>query len=158
MRTTLPGCKELDPNDCELLGAPVGFNAIAICLGRLSYAFRSMAERLRLIDRHDALALLCSSLGHPRTIYNLRSGACFQNSGALARYDTVLRDVLCQSICIDMTNDAWDQATLPPENGGIGLAAVTLSAAVLSCIILGIDGAFNINLHSNRGPGSDGRS
>ena len=97
LRTALPGCKEIKPETGKLLGAPIGRGAVTACLNRRADALQSIAERLHRIYRHDALALLRSSLGHPRTIYNLRTGACFRDPMALAHYDEVLREVLSNS-------------------------------------------------------------
>ena len=80
----------VNPNKATLLGAPLSnsdalHDCLDACCSNLSLAF----ERLGLIDRHDALILLRSSLGSPKMIYLLRSSPCHGHP-LLFKYDSSL--------------------------------------------------------------------
>ena len=93
-------CRTVEPTLCELLGAPVGVNAVTACLNRRTEFLRSLKDRLKKIDRHDAIALLRTSLGHPRAIYDLCAGACFRSTEALEDFDGAVRDAFSEAACV----------------------------------------------------------
>ena len=135
IRTILPDCSAIDPAECELLGAAVGASAVATSLAKRTSNFRDCAQRLASVDRHDALALLRVSLGHPRANYELRADASFRDPEALAAYDASLRDTAELALNIRLNDRAWLQCTLPPLLGGIGIRApsdLALSAFIAS--------------------------
>ena len=74
----LPGCRIVAPNNAELLGAPLGQAAADESLSKKAAGLHEIRARLKTIERHDALAVLRVSLGHPKAIYSLRSGPAFR--------------------------------------------------------------------------------
>ena len=149
VRAVLPGCTAVAPEVCVLLGAAVGAGAVSPSVAKRERGLRSMGDRLALIDRHDALALLRVSLGHPRAVYELRAGAAFRDLGALRGYDAALRDVVEAVLNVAIDDRAWEQSTLPPILGGIGvrspsslaLPAFLSSAAATGALASEIGGA-----------------
>ena len=124
IRTLIPGCTAIDPASCTLLGAAVGPQAVQGSLSKRAAQLRSITPRLAEIDRHDALALLRISLGHPRAVYELRAGASFWAPTALDDFNksTSLQQVeLALNVRLD--DKAWAQCTLPPLCGGVGVRA-----------------------------------
>ena len=119
----LPGCKIVSPADCVLLGAAVGDGAVSSSLAKRAESLRGVTARLSLIDRHDALALLRVSLGHPRAVYELRAGASFRSPIALAEYDAALREAVTATLNVRLDDGSWRQCSLPPTLGGIGVRA-----------------------------------
>ena len=126
----LAGCRLLAPDEAELLGAPLGKKAADLSLARKIASLHSARSRLTAIDRHDALTLLRLSLGHPKTIYALRSGPAFE-SVELIRYDTELQETAVECLNVRLDENSWTQASLPPCNGGIGLRTPTSLALPL---------------------------
>jgi len=59
------------------------------------------------VERHDALALLRVSLGHPKAIYELRAGASFRDPHALADYDLALRETTELVLNVRLDDHAW---------------------------------------------------
>ena len=58
---------------------------------------RSLGERLKLLQAHDALCLLQYALAIPKVLYILRTAPCYQSS-LLETFDNVLRSLL-EGIC-----------------------------------------------------------
>ena len=60
----------------------------------------------------------CFSL--PKLQYILRCAPCYK-SQILQRYDNSIRETLQLILNIELSDSAWNQATLPVKNGGIGI-------------------------------------
>ena len=113
----------MEPADCVLLGAVVGKRAVSAQLAKRERGLRALAGRFAEIDRHDSLALLRLSLSHPRAVYELRAGAGFRDTAALAAYDAALRDVLEGALNVAFDERSWGQCVLPPVLSGLGIRA-----------------------------------
>ena len=61
----------------------------------------------------------------PKLAYTLRSAPCFRHGRLLSEYDAVLRSTLQSVLNIAMSDESWDQATLPVANGGLGIRKAT---------------------------------
>lgn len=132
----LPGCKLVSKSDCTLLGAPIGLSAAVSCIDRRAATLKSITPRLAAIDRHDAFTLLRVSLGHPRMGYDIRAGSSYAAEPSLGAYDKTLREAFEVAACVSVDDRVWEQATLPPLLGGIGLRSVTdhaLPSFLASC-------------------------
>jgi len=121
LQTVLPGCRTITPSQCDLLGAAIGEAAVSSSLTKRAGQLRQNAARLADVERHDALALLRVSLGHPKAIYELRAGASFRDPHALADYDLALRETMERVQNVQLDERAWLQCTLPPALGGVGV-------------------------------------
>ena len=122
-RVVLPDCAAVEIDDCVLLGAAVGKRAVSAQLAKRERNLRALSARFAEIDRHDSLALLRVSLGHPRAVYELRAGAGFRDGGALAAYDAALKEVVGGALNIALDKRSWGQCVLPPVLGGLGIRA-----------------------------------
>ena len=121
--------REVELKDSILLGSPllpgVGVDeAIATKTEEL----QTLASRLPLMPAHDSLYLLRNVVTTARLMYTLRTAPC-TGSAELQRYDGVLRSSLFTTLNVELTEDAWMQASLPVRWGGLGVrSAVSLAA------------------------------
>ena len=121
----LPGARLIDRNSVELLGAPLLGRATSAALHAKTERLRSMAERLKAIDRHSALFLLRNYFAMPKLLYTLRSSPCFLDQEGLDKFDRTLRDSLVSICNVDLDDAAWTQATLPIRSGGLGVRSAS---------------------------------
>ena len=103
---------EVDLVNLSLLGAPLmpgsGVTAaLEVKLGNLQL----MAERLTLLPSHDALYLLRHVISMPSLLYTLRKAPCMGNA-VRSHYDELVRKTFSLSMNIDLSDDAWLQASL----------------------------------------------
>ena len=128
MLSSLPSLSNVKPAEAILLGSPIGgAPAInSIILSKIQ-ALRSLGERLKLLQAHDALCLLQHALAIPKVLYILRTAPCYQSS-LLETFDNVLRSLL-EGICnIQLNADSWLQAALPINAGGLGIRSRVMLA------------------------------
>jgi hypothetical protein len=57
----------------------------------------------------------------------LRTSPCCDNP-LLAKFNTTLRQGLCDILNINLSNDQWTQASLPIHNGGLGIRSAGMLA------------------------------
>ena len=82
---------------------------------------------LPLLEVHDSLCLLWSTFVIPKLLYILRTAPCFL-SPSLDRFDGLQRSLI-ESICNIQLGDAtWLQASLPINNGGLGIRSAAMLA------------------------------
>ena len=88
-----------------------------------------MIDRLVNVDCHDAYFILKNCLSIPKLLYFLRTAPLF-NCKKLKNFDLLLKDAVEKLLNIDMDNNRWVQASLPPKFGGLGIRSVeNISAA-----------------------------
>ena len=142
MLAVSPDLKCVDSKDACLLGSPIGGRqSLDDVLTSKLRALEVMGERLSLLHSQDALCLLRNAFSLPKILYILRTAPCFQSS-ILSVLDSLQRTLL-ESICnINLSEEAWSQASLPIKSGGLGIRSFTMlapsaylaSAAGSSCI------------------------
>ena len=113
-----PDFKFVSPATACLLGSPIGDRqAIDSVLSGKMEALERMGQRLSLLHSHDALCLLRNVFTLPKLLYVLRTSPCFQ-SPILPALDNLQRNLL-ESICnVQLSDQAWTQASLPIKRGG----------------------------------------
>ena len=104
-----------------LLGAPilqgqVLDEALQIKVNELQKAI----NRLKLLRAHDALVLLKNSISIPKLLYLLRISNCY-NHPLLLQFDTIIKSGLSTILNFDFDETQWIQATLPMNDGGLGI-------------------------------------
>ena len=77
----------------------------------------------------------------PRLLYTLRTAPCM-NSPILPLYDELLRSSLALLANVDLTQSAWEQASLPIRYGGLGIRSAVMLAP--SAFLASAAGAENI--------------
>jgi hypothetical protein len=124
-RADAPSILHIKTSQAVLLGSPIGSTEeIDSTLSRKVAELQRLTSRLKQLNAHDAFFLLkkCFSLPKPQCV--LRCASCF-NSQVLHRYDNMIRDTLQSIPNVELTESAWQQATLPVKNGGTGIRLAT---------------------------------
>ena len=112
----------------ELLGAPMSVgDHLDSVLASKKQDLQRLARRLVFMPSHDSLFLLRNVITAPRLMYLLRTTPC-TGSIELTRYDEVLRETLSATLNIDLTDERWNQASLPVRWGGLGVRSVVMLA------------------------------
>ena len=86
--------------------------------------FQRLANRLKQLSAHDAFFLLKNCFSLPKLQYILRCAPCYR-SQLLQRYDSSICDALQDILNTELSETAWNQATLPVKSGGIGIRLAT---------------------------------
>lgn len=136
-RSIAPDMKHVQPSAAMLLGAPIGGEqSIEDVLTAKLVELRRLSNRLSLLSAHDALFLLKNCFSIPKLTYSLRCAPCY-GSQLLADYDSVMRSTLQSILNIQLTDETWEQATLPASSGGIGVRKASHVAlpAFLSSVV-----------------------
>ena len=110
-----------------LLGSPLHMDGISQAIINKRSDLKIMSTRLSYMPAHDSLFLLKNALAIPKLMYILCSSPCFDND-ELINYDNDLRNMLSKILNIDLSDDGWEQASLPVRCGGLGIrSAVSLA-------------------------------
>ena len=121
-----PDIKHVGTAGAMLLGAPIGSEqSVEEVLKAKLQQLHRLSDRLKLLNIQDALFLLRNCFAIPKLTYNLRSAPCFRHQNLLSEYDAMIRSTLESILNITLSDEAWDQATLPVANGGIGIRRAT---------------------------------
>ena len=109
--------REVELKDAILLGSPllpgVGVDEV---IAAKREELQTLASRLPLMPAHDSLYLLRNVVTTARLIYTLRTAPCTR-SMELHHYDNVVRSSLSTTLNVELTDDAWMQASLPVRWG-----------------------------------------
>ena len=136
-RIVAPTIQHIEPHQAMLLGAPIGNDGeIDDILSKKIEEFQRLANRIKQLCAHDAFFLLKNCFSLPKLQYILRCAPCLQKPKFYQRYDNSIRETLQLILNIELSDSAWNQATLPVKNGGIGIRLATQVAlpAYLSSI------------------------
>ena len=113
--------KLLSDHDLTLLGAPILPAAIESVLNKKLEDLKLMTDRLTEIDAHEALFLLRHCFSIPKMTYVLRTSPCFMENLILKNYDDLIKSALQKILNISLSEEPWNQCTLPINLGGLGL-------------------------------------
>jgi hypothetical protein len=103
-----------------MLGYPMGDNSTTDnMLSSQLAVFQQPANRLQLLNAHDALFLIRNCFNTPKLLYTLCSTRCF-GSVILEEYDKVIRYTFQVILNVDLSDAVWNQAILPVLSGGLG--------------------------------------
>ena len=124
-RTIAPDIKHVKTATAMLLGAPIGGeqSVDAALLVKLE-ELRRLSNRVSLLHAHDAFFLLKNCFCIPKLMYTLRSAPCHSHQ-LLIEYGDVIRSTLQQILNVELSDESWDQATLPVADGGLGTRRAT---------------------------------
>ena len=109
--------------DVILLGSPLTSTAIRPQFQHKLSIFKTMTEKLSLLDRHPAYFLLNNCFSMPKLMYLLQSSPTFQHPDLLADFDDCLKSCATDICNVSFDDIGWIQATLPIRLGGIGFAS-----------------------------------
>jgi hypothetical protein len=117
-----------------MLGSPVmPGSAIDQALEQKTDDLKRAISRLSTLQAHDALVILRISLSIPKLMYTLRTASCYDSS-RLTEFDNALKDGLSSILNVNLSQNQWDQASLPVKDGGLGIrsAASLATSAFLA--------------------------
>jgi hypothetical protein len=124
-RSVVPQIAHVSTTSAMLLGAPIGGQqCIDDVLQSKLQELKRLSQRLSLLSVHDALFLLKYCFSIPKLTYTLRSAPCYCSS-LLSEYDALIRSTLQSVLNISLSDESWEQATLPVANGGLGIRRAT---------------------------------
>jgi hypothetical protein len=106
------------------LGSPLSIPATTTAIQDCRLQLEKGKDRLLKLQAHEAFFILKSSLGVPRLMFLLRTAPCSLSPEA-ARLDEDLRSILGAITNIQLSQEAWSQASLPVRWGGIGVRDIT---------------------------------
>ena len=116
----LPGSRECNRVNLELLGAAIFRDGNSRLIENLDHRLTKMHSRLPLLSSQSAYFLLRNSLGIQRVTYFLRSSPAFMCLDHLKNLDSTL--LRCAESCLNMALDRTsEQMRLPVRAGGLGL-------------------------------------
>ena len=125
MKSVMPNIRHVPCGDAMLLGSPIGVDStIDTSLNSKLVVFQRLADRLKLLNAHDALFLLKNCFSTPKLLYTMRSSPC-HTSVVLDQYDNIIKCTLQVILNINMIDAAWNQATLPVSSGVLGVQLAT---------------------------------
>jgi len=111
----------VNTSDAILLGSPILRGAATQkVLGDRVESLKVAADRLKLLQAHDALTILKHSLSLPSLLHILRSSPCADHA-SLEDFDETLRICLSQMLNVTLNDQQWMQASLPVKDGGLGI-------------------------------------
>ena len=120
--------QDTDINNATLLGAPLTDGvALEETLVKKVHELKTMSGRLDLLPAHDALYMLQHVVSTPKLMYLLRTSPCMDRR-ELVDYDLQLRSTLSSVLNIDLSEDRWQQASLPVRWGGLGVRGAVMLA------------------------------
>ena len=120
--------KEVPLEDLVLLGSPLlPGKGVDTVLASKREDLETLASRLPLMPAHDSLFLLRNVVTTPRLVYTLRTAPC-TGSKELGLYDEVLRSTLSTTLNVDLSDEGWQQASLPVRWGGLGVRSAVMLA------------------------------
>jgi len=128
------GFQFTDLDHLFMLGSPVmPGSAIDQALEQKTNDLKRAISRLSTLQAHDALVLLRISLSIPKLMYTLRTASC-HDSSRLTEFDNALKEGLSSLLNVNLSEDQWNQASLPVRDGGLGIrsAASLATSAFLA--------------------------
>jgi len=123
-----------DLDNLFMLGSPVMVgSAVDKALEQKTNELKTAISRLSTLEAHDALVILRISLSIPKLMYTLRTASC-HDSCRLIEFDNALKDGLSSILNVNLSDDQWNQASLPVRDGGLGIrsAASLATSAFLA--------------------------
>ena len=124
-RTALPGVKIIQDHEQTLLGSPLTLAAIPQALQAKKEELERLIDFLGHIDAHSAFSLLKNCFSIPKLQYILRTSQAYTEEDILQEIDNTIRDAVTSITNVDLQQQAWAQASLPVNLGGLGIRKAT---------------------------------
>ena len=119
-----------------LLGGALTPCATSLLLNNKKLAIKKLCERLHILPSHYAFHIHRQSINTSRLMFILRSSPSVGHA-ALSEIDDIFRSQLSTVLNIDITDETWNQASLPINKGGLGINKTTRLAlpAYISSVV-----------------------
>ena len=125
VRQVMPEIVETSLEELSLLGSPLQDGGLQPTLRSAASLVSLLCERLQSLDAHLALFFLSHFVSVPRLTYLLRTSPTYKERSSLADIDECVRTALTRAVNVDIAGDAWEQAALPVDKGGLGIRRVS---------------------------------
>ena len=129
----MPNIRETSLGNLSLLGSPLGTNSMESSEHACVERVKMICQRLAPLDAHWALFFLSRYVSAPRVNYLLRVSPMYRADEALLIIDGCVRHTLSERINVNLSDDAWKQASLPVRFGGLGVRSV--ASLALPCFL-----------------------
>ena len=120
-RGLMPEIKVVAESNASLLGAPLAEEGISSVMSVKCEELDRMVTRLRLLENHQAFALLKNCFALPKIQYILRASPVYRREEDLVSFDGSLVKALSAVTNVQFEGDSIIQATLPVRMGGLGI-------------------------------------
>ena len=120
-RESVPGIKIIPLSESSLLGAPLTEEGVAMAVSGKRGDLERVTARLKLIENHQAFALLKNCFSLPKLQYILRASPAYRCTEVLAGFDETLVGALSTVTNVHFEGDSLVQAVLPVRLGGLGI-------------------------------------
>ena len=120
----VPNITETPLCNLRLLGIALGPSGLREAVTSFVEKVKQICQRVGLLDSHWALFFLSRYVAAPRLNYQLRASPLFHELDALRAIDDVVRLALSERLNVDLSDEAWAQASLPVRHGGLGVRSV----------------------------------
>ena len=117
----MPGLRVVPVEDSNLLGAPLMERGIPAAVAEKREDLERLSSRLKLVENHQAFALLKNCFALPKLQYILRASPAYKNGEILSQFDRVLVSALSMVTNVKFEGDSLVQASLPVRFGGLGI-------------------------------------
>ncbi|PXF39673.1 hypothetical protein BWQ96_10627 [Gracilariopsis chorda] len=114
----MPGLRVVSVEDSNLLGAPLMEKGIPAAVAEKREDLERLSSRLRVIENHQAFALLKNCFALPKLQYILRASPAYRNNEDLLLFDRVIASALSMVTNVKFEGDSLVQASLPVRFGG----------------------------------------
>lgn len=121
--SVLPGSKTVEPDDFELLGAPIGASAIPRLINQKSKDFKVLCDRAALMHPQAAMFILRHSLGVPKVMYTMRTSPTYAYRQELEEFDKITQKIVSEIMNVQLSPELWSRISLPIAEGGWGYGA-----------------------------------
>lgn len=120
-RGLLPEVKVVPRSEALLLGAPLSEESVSMAVLEKRRDLERLVSRLRLLENHQAFAMLKNCFSLPKLQYILRATTAYKQEDVLARFDETLVAALSTVTNVRFDGDSLVQASLPVRQGGLGI-------------------------------------
>jgi len=110
-----------DPKALVYLGSPLTNEATPVAMDAIKAKVNRLSQRLEILPKHQALFLLKNCLGPVKLLYSMRTSRAYRFVASLQDFDEVTRDSLTTICNVDVSGPTWSQASLPVQQGGLGI-------------------------------------
>jgi hypothetical protein len=133
--TVAPNIKVTAKDSLSLLGSPIFDEAIPPLLNNSVTKFNEYSSRLLKISSHSAFFILKFCLFVPKFTYLLRCCPLWKFTDLLSSIDNIIKFQIESIVNIKLSEQSWNQASLPIRFGGLGtrkISSVALPAFLSS--------------------------
>ena len=125
IRQVIPGVAETARSRLSLLGSPLDEGGLDHAISDCGRKVELVCDRVQHLDSHWALFFLTRFSAAPRLNYLMRSSPAYLQPAELVKIDEMVRNTLAKCTNVDVSGDAWAQASLPLRHGGLGVRKVS---------------------------------